>query len=80
MKRLPIKAAKDISKQYEQDQVIVLTLDKKDNLIHIVTYGKTIEDCEKASTCGNKLKREFLKWPEHLCNDIPNRLKRKNNG
>lgn len=74
-KRIPITAAKRIAEQYLQDQVILITFDKTTGLTHVVTYGKTKEDCDQAAQGGNKLKREFLKWPEELCNARPRRMR-----
>lgn len=78
IKRMPIRAAKNISKEYDQDQVILLTFDKKTGLTHVVTYGKTLLDCEQAAIGGNRIKREILGCPEHLCNAVPRRVKNRN--
>jgi len=73
-KRIPIKAAKEFAKNFEKDQVIILTWDKKTNSTWVTTYGKSLKDCEQAANGGNEIKR-LLKWPENKCNDIPNRIK-----
>lgn len=75
MKRIPIKAAKDIAKQFNQSQVIILCRDEND-IQHVVTYGKTLKDCELAAKAGNNLKR-YMGWPENLCHATPSRLKKK---
>jgi|ERR1017187_854111 hypothetical protein len=64
--RLPIKAARNIGKEYDCKQVIVIAWDGE--LTHIVTWGKTIYDCDQAARGGNKLKEKWG-WPE--CNDQP---------
>lgn len=70
---IPIKAAKTVAYEYDQDQVIMMCWRKKTGLTTVVTYGKTIEDCNQAAEGGNKLKREFLKWPEEECQAKPKR-------
>ena len=72
-KRIPIKAAKDLAKEYDLKQVILCAWDGK--LTHIVTYGKTLEDCDQAAQGGNKIKKA-LGWPEELCSDEPSRVKK----
>jgi len=74
-KRIPIKSAKDIAQKYDKDQVIIISWDRKTGTTWVTTHGKTIEDCNMAAEGGNKLKREFLKWPEELCNEKPKRKK-----
>jgi len=74
MKKLPIKAAKEVSKKYNQDQVILVTFDRTDGLTHVVTYGKTLKDCEEAAIGGNLIKK-FIGFPENLCNSKPRRSK-----
>ena len=69
--RLPIKAAHDIGTQYDCRQVILLAWDGK--LTHIVTWGKTVEDCAHAADGGNRLKLMWG-WPE--CNDQPSRVRK----
>lgn len=74
MKRLPIQAAKDLAKKYDQDQVILVTWDKKDNRIHSVSYGKTRSDCKQAAI-GINMVREALGFPEEKCHATPTRAK-----
>jgi len=75
-KRIPIKVCKQISKNYEMSQVILLTYDKTNNRTHIVTYGSSIQDCKEAADGGNKLKK-VLGWPDELCNAVPKRVSNK---
>ena len=70
-KRIPILAASDIAKAHDCRQVIVLAWDGKRT--HVVTYGKTVEDCQQAADGGNRVKRA-LGWPESLCNEEPSRV------
>lgn len=76
MKRLPITAARNIAEQYDQDQVILVTWDAVDGLMHVVTYGKTIKGCADAAAGGNLVKRA-LGFPESKCNTKPRRLRQK---
>jgi hypothetical protein len=62
-KRIPIKAARDVAKAYRCRQVILLAWDG--DLTHVVTYGKSLEDCAQAAEGGNSLKKKFG-WPESL--------------
>ena len=52
-------------------QVILLAWDGTRS--HVVTYGKTVEDCAQAAAGGNMLKQRWG-WPE--CNDQPSRVKK----
>jgi hypothetical protein len=76
MKRLPIQAAKDISKKYKQAQVILVTWDEADKLVHTVSYGDTLDNCEKAAVGANVV-RKALGFPEELCQAVPARVRRK---
>ena len=74
-KRIPIKAAKEISEKYNHNQVIICTFDKDEGRTHVVTYGKTLKDCDEAAKGGNFVKKA-LGWPDNLCNAKPNRIKK----
>lgn len=78
-KRIPIKAAKDFAKQFGLAQVIIVAweVDEKARCAqtHVVTYGKTKEDCVQAAEGGNKVKKA-LGWPDSL-NAMPARMKGK---
>lgn len=63
MKRLPIKAARDVAKGYGLSQVILAAWDGERT--HIVTYGTTVEQCAQAAMGGNKIK-DALGWPKDL--------------
>ncbi len=71
-KRIPIKAAEDIGRKNGCTQVILLTFDGE--LTHIVTWGKTTEDCAQAAQGGNNLKDKFG-WPPDL-KDQPSRVRK----
>jgi hypothetical protein len=78
-KRIPIQAAKDVAKKFNLAQVILICWEvdevSRNAMTHIVTYGKTKEDCLEAAQGGNKLKKA-LGWPENL-HAAPARMKGK---
>lgn len=76
MKRIPIKAAKDVGLTYGQDQVILITYSNKDNMTSVVTWGLSVKDCEEAAIDGNAYKKA-LGFPEEMCNSVPSRVKKK---
>lgn len=61
-KRIPISVAKGVAAATDCQQVIILAWDGE--LTHVVTYGKTVENCAQAAEGGNRIKR-FLGWPEN---------------
>lgn len=71
-KRIPISAAKKFCKENDCREVIILAWDGE--LTHVLTYGKTIEDCDRAAQAGNRLKTA-LGWPESLTAE-PSRVKK----
>lgn len=71
--RIPISAAKRIAADHDLRQVILFAWDGKAS--HIVTYGKSVEDCAEAADLGNKMKRG-LGWPESLQSAEPSRVKK----
>jgi hypothetical protein len=70
-KRIPVSAAKNVAESNGCRQVILLAWDGE--LTHIVSYGKTVDDCAQAAAGANMLKEKWS-WPE--CNDQPSRVKR----
>ncbi|MEZ0262042.1 MAG: hypothetical protein ACAH80_13620 [Alphaproteobacteria bacterium] len=62
MKKLPIKMATDVCKEYGLDQVVMLCRDK-DGVDHIVTAGSNKHNCKEAGLSGDRLKT-ILAWPE----------------
>lgn len=71
--RIPIAAAKRFAAEQGLNQVVIIAHDGERT--HVVTYGKTIEDCRMAAESGNNIKRH-MGWPEHLCNAKPARARR----
>ena len=75
MKRIPIKTARDISKDQGYDQVLILGIDKENQCTSVATYGKTQEDCDQIAQGGNWMKRKVLGWPENECVAEPRRVR-----
>jgi hypothetical protein len=71
-KRIPISAAKKFCEEQNLRHVIICAGDGK--LSHVVTYGRTIEDCAQAGEGGNRVKL-LLGWPLCLQSE-PNRVKK----
>ncbi len=71
-KRIPISAAKQFAKEQGLTQLVIVAHDGE--RAHVVTYGKTVEDCRLAAESGNNLKRH-MGWSENLCITQPRRLK-----
>ncbi len=71
---IPIEAAKRIADEYDQNQVIIVTFDKQTGETHVVTYGRTIEECKQAAQGGNFVKKA-LGWPDSICHAVPERAK-----
>jgi len=69
--RIPIEAAKELSKKYNLEQVILCAWDGK--LTHVTTYGTTVEACDQAAMGGNRVK-DALNWPQSL-HTVPSRVK-----
>lgn len=72
-KRIPISAAKRIADEYGQSHVVIVTFDKDaGGTAHVVTYGRTVEECAQAALGGNFVKKA-LGWPESACHAVPAR-------
>jgi hypothetical protein len=70
-KRIPVTAASNVGRAHDCRQVIVLAWDGERT--HIVTWGKTIDDCSQAADGGNVLKARWG-WPES--NNQPSRVRK----
>jgi len=66
MKRIPIKAAANIAKDYGYDQVIIIARRCSDTKPphgeHVTTYGRTKSHCEVAANIGDFLKYKVMGW------------------
>lgn len=72
--RIPIQPLKDLAKKFGLTHVILLAHQDGSELDHVVTYGKTVEQCSQAADFGNRLK-EALGWPASLFAQ-PSRVKK----
>jgi len=72
MKRVPIKEAKTLGKRLGMTRVILI-LNEPEGRQHVVTWGKTYDDCVEAALMGNCIKRDLLGWPNYLCHAKPAR-------
>lgn len=75
MSRLPIKALKELANKNGQDIVIVFGADSDGHTTHVATWGRSIEECDKAARWGNNMK-EKLGWPDSLTHAEPSRVRR----
>ncbi len=63
MKKIPINAAKEISKKYGYDQVVIIARKTGENGgEHVTTYGKDKTHCKIAADIGNFLKYKIMRW------------------
>lgn len=72
--KIPISAAKEICKKYNMPEVVIFAYDPVTKMQHVVTYGKTKDQCIDAAKAGNFLKKA-LGWPDSLCHAKPKRDK-----
>ena len=76
-KRIPIKAAKDITKEFGYSVAVIVAWDAHSGTQHVTTYGDTVENCRSAANLGNMIKEDVLMWPSVECHAVPSRLKKK---
>lgn len=63
MKRIPIKAAKEIAEKYGYDQVMIYARKVgEDGMEHMTTYGVTKEHCKAIGDAAEFLQQKILKW------------------
>ncbi len=63
MRKIPIKAAKQIAENYDYDQVIVIARKVgKDGGEHVTTYGINKEHCKISAKIGDFLKYKIMGW------------------
>ena len=74
MRRLPIKAARDLSDQYGLSHVILYARDHSGKY-HVVTFGRSTEQAGEAADYGNQMKAYFG-WPKNLCEAQPSRVRK----
>lgn len=56
---VPVSAAKEIAEKFEKQEVIVLSVDRIHEKVHITTYGKTPKNCENAAATGDFMREVF---------------------
>lgn len=76
--KVPIKAAKEIGKTYNQNQVVIISSNHDGSVVCVTTWGKSLNDSEQAAIAGNAYKKA-LGFPDEKCHDVPRRVKNKNN-
>ncbi len=81
MKRIPIRVAKRLAEELGQSTVVIVAWEGESSPTptgrsHVVTYGRTVQDCEWAANLGNQIKRKILGLPEEQCQVSPVRAKR----
>ena len=65
MKKIPIEVAERIAIEHDLDQVVVIARrHTHDDIEHVVTFGKTKEDCLVAARIGQHLQRDVMRWDE----------------
>lgn len=72
--KIPIKAAKELSEKYDLSHVIIFAHQREPYLDHIVTFGKSLKECDEAAQFGDTLK-DGLGWPEKL-KTLPSRVRK----
>ena len=73
-KRIPIATAKAVGDKHSDVDIVVL-MAWDGNKRHVVTWGRSVEDCDLAAQAGNAAKR-YLGWPEHMTEMEPHRVKK----
>lgn len=68
---IPFEAARDFAEKHDCRMVVVVAWDGEQT--HVVTYGVSEEECDRAAEGGNSVKRA-LGWPESLCQSEPSRV------
>ena len=70
MKRLPIKAARDLGKKYGLARVLIIAVDEHDDLTHTVSWGDTKENCGFAAMDIQKLRAVLEAKPTSLADAV----------
>ena len=63
-KRIPITKAKDLSKEYGWDEIIIIGIDSSDESGCVTTYGATKKLCKCAGDLGNSIATQVIGWEE----------------
>lgn len=51
-KEVPISAGEKIAKDYDKQEVIIISVDREHNKVHMTTYGTTKYNCKNAEITG----------------------------
>lgn len=70
--KIPIKAVKEFAEKHDLNMCVVFGQGNRAQ--HVITWGKTIEECSWAADLGNKMK-QGLGWNKHL-DSQPARVKK----
>jgi hypothetical protein len=70
MKRLPIKAAKDLGQKFGLSRVLVIAVDEKEDLTHTVSWGDTKQNCGLAAMDIQKLRAVLEAQPTSLAEAV----------
>ena len=73
MKRIPIAVAKRVAHECGLSQIILVGWNEDTKSMHVVTYGRTLKDCEQAAKGGNFVKKA-LGYPPEMCEAKPSRV------
>ena len=71
-----IRHARELAEKLDQDIVVMVTIGGRTGetiataTTRVTTYGRRMEDAEKAAELGNFIKK-CLGWPDELCHDEP---------
>lgn len=64
MKRIPIRAGKEIADKYGYDQVVIVARKVGEGGgEHVTTYGVDKANCAVAARIGNFFKHKLMGWP-----------------
>lgn len=66
---ISIKETKKIREQLGLTHLVIFGIDDG-NTYHVATHGKTEKHARESAKAGNHLKK-ILKFPDHLCDDLP---------
>ncbi len=65
MKRIPIRAGKEIAEKYGYDQVVIMARKVGDGGgEHVTTYGVDVANCSVAARIGDFFKHKLMGWPD----------------
>lgn len=51
-KEVPVSAGEKIAKSYDKQEIIILSIDREHNKVHITTYGRNKLYCKNAEITG----------------------------